>query len=193
MWLVLPFVYIAYLLTVPTRRFAYRRWPRSDYWSMTVSFHAKWGIALSVPGATISLLGGLGDTWHWIGVVTLAGTLWCWAVALDASADQPIRPWLAWLPLGTVLVSLNALAAFAGIPPDPPQADWGQPPEPSDWLGRYVEGLALMSHAGLGLVAWLVVTLCFALSVRRVNALTARASAELVTSTQATSGFVWPH
>jgi hypothetical protein len=183
-WFWWPLLYLAYLITVPIRRRLNRRTFPSTYWKRTVKFHAWWGVALSLPGLTIAVLGGLGDSWHWFGGIAIVATIGCWAVALGAGLGWEMPRWLSWMPLVTVVVSLNAFAALAGFPPEP-GGDGA-------WV-RYWIGLVMMSDLGLGLAAWLTVTICFALSVRRVNALRARASAALVTTNQATSGFVWPY
>lgn len=157
MWFWYPLVYVAYLIIAGVRRRVRR--PRSfEYWSGSVRFHAWWGIVLSVPGVTIAVLGGLGPRWHWIGGVALVATLGCWVVALMAASGRPLQTGLAWMPLITVVVSLNAFAALAGFPAEPGGADAGS---------RYWMGLLFMSDVGLGLLAWLVVTISFALSCQR--------------------------
>ena len=158
MWFVYPVIYLAYLIAAPVRHFRRRhRW--LGYERKSVRFHARWGIVLSLPGLGISVLGGFGDKWHWIGGVTLIATLVCWDAAFDAAAGRPIRTWQAWAPLVVVLFSVNAIAALAGFPPH-----YG---DSSTALDRYLGSLVMFSGPGIGLVAWVVVSVNFALSVRK--------------------------
>lgn len=195
MWLVYPLVYVAYFGTVGVRRGIQRRSAAPVEWSKTVDFHARWGIVLSLPGAMVSILGGLGPAGSPIGALTLLGTIACWAIALEAADSRRIRPWVAWIPLATMFLSLNVLAAFAGITRPVTAANFGTREPLREFVDRYLDGLVLMTHSGLGLAAWLTVTICFALAVRRLRA--TEASLERVGSPAESAlpapGFVWPH
>lgn len=190
MWMLGPIFHVGYLIAVPVRYARRARWTSITYARRSVKFHAWWGFLLSVPGLTISILGGLGNAWHWIGAFTLLATISCWVIAFEAGVGGTIRPAVAWLPLVTVVVSVNAYSALAGLPPEPLAGDVGAPLEVSDVLTIYAGNLMLITNFGLGLAAWLVVTICFALSVRRASR--ARELSTTPVHMASHPGFVWP-
>jgi len=178
MFLWFPLIYVTYLVAAAWRGGPGPRRGES-HWRRRVTFHAWWGVVLSLPGVTVALAGGLGDQWSWVGVPALIATVACWVLALSASAGRRVPNWLAWAPLLVLLVSIHGFAAgFAtqSLAPD------------YTWTGLYLEAWIFTTDLGLGLAAWLMVTISFALSVRHVNACAAQRKAHPV----AEPGFVWP-
>lgn len=115
-----------------------------------VRFHAIWGMVLSLPLVVGGAASSFGQSAHWLGTLTLASVLGCWAVATVALLGRPVTPVLTWLPLVVVTATVALL------------------PSGSDSWHAFIFWLFIYSLGGVGLTAWVLVSVNFAISVRRV-------------------------
>lgn len=145
------------------------------YARRSVRFHGIWGMVLSLPLVVNSAFMTLGPDTDWSGRLLLAVPLSCWAIAIAAMLGRKVPAPLTWLPLLVTAVALAVLPA-AG----------------SDTWGGYVFYFAIFTMAGLGLAAWVLVSVNFALSVRRDQKFRSTPAPVAAAVSHFEPGFVWP-
>ncbi|MGC4175396.1 hypothetical protein [Demequina sp.] len=167
----IPAPCVTYLIWAGVRR-SRGRSGTPEYARRGVTFHGVWGMVLSLPLVFAGAAMSFGVDADWSGQLLLAATLGCWAVAVLEILGRRVPAPLTWLPL--VLVSVVLLALPSG----------------SESFGQYFFWFAVYSLAGVGLAAWVLVSVSFALSVRRVA--TGRDLVDKTARIQSVPGFVWP-
>jgi hypothetical protein len=144
----IPVSCVVYLIWAGARRVQKDR-SAPAYIRRSVRFHGVWGMVLSLPlvvaGVSIILEPGV----DWEGLLVLAAGLACWAVAIAAMLRRRVPAALTWLPLVVTIVTLALLPSGA-----------------TTWR-EYLDWLLLYSLAGIGLAAWVMVSVNFALAVRK--------------------------
>ena len=166
-WLFAPLFYLTYLMCTFVRRVRRTRRPPFIYATSTVSFHAWWGVVLSLPGLMLAITVVSGPAWQWLGALAAIATAACWAIALAAAGGRRVSMPLAWTPLVVMVASTVGLTLASTIV----IASGGEGQEVSDvsWLKALAVMMILFTDFGLGLVGWCTVTICFATSVRSLE------------------------
>ena len=149
-WLAWFLLMVAYVLIAAFWRAAHERATERSTLRALV-FHSLAGIVLSFPGMILALGGGVEGTSPKVSWILAAALLVCWALAFASCAKRRVPSPLAWFPLG---VTAACLAIFV-----------------SQAMHSGSSGivLVLMTYVGVGVIAWLLVSVNFALAVRKYD------------------------
>ena len=169
----IPVSCLLYLIWAGARRGSRDRTTLA-YARSSVKFHGLWGMVLSMPLVFAGVATSFGGNADWSGQLLLAATLGCWSVAILAMLGRRVPAPFTWLPL--VLVSVVLLAAPSG----------------SESFGQYFFWFVVYSLAGVGLAAWVLVSVNFALAVRKLKRMDATTRTPERVGAGTNTGFVWP-
>ena len=149
-WIAWFLLMIAYVLIAAFWRAAHERATERSALRALV-FHSLAGIVLSFPGMILALGGGVEGTSSEVSWILAAALLACWALALASCARRRVPPSLAWFPLA---VTAACLAIFV-----------------SQAMRSGSSGivLVLMTYVGVGVIGWILVSINFALAVRKYD------------------------
>jgi len=129
------------MLLIPLGSIAYLIWSGIRGFRPAIKFDAVWAMALSWPGLFAPFVAWSVAPWASIPLaLALAG---CWALACWALRGRPVPLWFAWVPLTVMACTAAAYTLTGGY--------WG---------------FLFATYLGVGLVAWVAVSLSAGFSIR---------------------------
>jgi len=172
----IPVSYVVYLFWAAARHDTRAR-ATAERARSSIRFHSIWGMWFALPLVVIGAISSYDTGLDWAAVLLLVTSVACYGVAIQAMRGARLPLPLTWLPLGVVFGTVVVYPAVN-----------------SKTIGEYLGALLVYTFAGVGLAAWLTVTINFALSVlndarHRSTQVAEPVAEQLVTQSIA----FWPH